>query len=281
MSTMCELEVPGLSSTHESHAGSGKLLPATRQRVADWQRDPDVRGLLLVGSKSLGFADRYSDDDLYVVLTESAYQRRLGSRPFEWFTQRGPGLPQVLYDICYTSVSALSDRLDSPRDVDHWEFQQSELLFDRDGTLASLTQALAAMPRDFRRKRLMHGTLDAHMAQHRANKTSQRGGAHFIVKLLVLRSVQALIRVVFALEWRWVPLDHWLEQELADLADPANVTFLLAEALSTGDRHPVVNAIQQLAPLLEKEDVPGGGLSLGLMLLHPDAAAERRIHGLY
>lgn len=78
-----------------------------------------------------------------------------------------------------------------------------------------------------------------------------------------------------------MPLDHWLEQELADLADPANVTSLLAEALSTGDRNPVVNAIQQLAPLLEKEDVPGGGLSLGLMLLHPDAAAERRIHGLY
>lgn len=183
-STICELEVPGLSSTHESHAGSGKLFSVTRQRVADWQRDPDVRGLLLVGSKSLGFADRYSDDDLYVVLTESAYQRRLGSRPFEWLTQRGPGLPRVLYDICYTSVSALSNRLDSPRDVDHWEFQRAELLFDRDGTLASLPQALAAMPGDFRRKRLMHGTLDAHMAQYRANKTLRRGGAHFIVRLV-------------------------------------------------------------------------------------------------
>jgi hypothetical protein len=270
-----------VSSATQATSQGVELLTETRERVADWECDDEVRGILLVGSKSLGFDDRFSDDDLYVILTEPAFRRRLRARPYVWLAQSGSALPPVIYDVAYTSARTLGARQASPRDSDHWEFERARMLLDR-GSLAQIVDRLASMPEQFRRARLRHGVLDADFAQRRASKTWRRRGATFVTNLLASRAAEALLRVVFALEWRWVPLEHWLEPELASLADPAGVSHLLAEALATGDRRPVAQAIERLEPVLDFEGVRrGGDPALRTSLLHPDAAAERRIHGLW
>ncbi len=52
------------------------IFPATAARVAEWQSQPDVLGIVLVGSKSRGHADALSDDDLEVLLTDTAFAQR-------------------------------------------------------------------------------------------------------------------------------------------------------------------------------------------------------------
>jgi hypothetical protein len=48
------------------------LFPETEAKLAAWLADPDVLGVVLVGSKSRGHDDARSDDDLEVLLTEEA-----------------------------------------------------------------------------------------------------------------------------------------------------------------------------------------------------------------
>src|SRR5436309_603011 len=75
----------------------------------------------------------------------------------------------------------------------------------------------------------------ARVEARRATKARERGfGA--AVALLVDRGARALSRVLFALEGRWTPLDHWLERELATLEDPSGAARHLLAALR--DRGP-------------------------------------------
>lgn len=54
---------------------SDPVFEKTRQRIADWSRDPAVLGVVLVGSKSRGHQDAWSDDDIEVLLTDEAFAR--------------------------------------------------------------------------------------------------------------------------------------------------------------------------------------------------------------
>ena len=49
------------------------IFPATAARLAQWKEQPEVLGVLLVGSKSRGNDDDLSDDDLEVLLTGEAF----------------------------------------------------------------------------------------------------------------------------------------------------------------------------------------------------------------
>ena len=59
------------------------LHPRTRERLADWRADPEVRGVLWVGSRSRGYGDQMSDDDLEILLTPEAHARITPGEDFE------------------------------------------------------------------------------------------------------------------------------------------------------------------------------------------------------
>jgi hypothetical protein len=97
------------------------------------------------------------------------------------------------------------------------------------------------------------------------------------------RGAKALSRVIFALEWRWVPLDHWIEPELRTLEDRARAATGLLEALTTGRSEPIGEALDRLEDRLQEEGVarPADRINLFLELIHPSHAEERLFHGLY
>jgi hypothetical protein len=133
----------------------------------------------------------------------------------------------------------------------------------------------------FRRRRLAHATIDAWVVPHRAAKTRRRG-FEAATRLLVARGARALVRVLFALEGRWTPLEHWLEPELASLADPADAAPLVLEALREARIEALEQALARLEEPLAAEGVarPAGRRDLFLQLIHASNAAERAIHGL-
>jgi hypothetical protein len=129
--------------------------------------------------------------------------------------------------------------------------------------------------------RLQHATIDAWIAPHRARKTARRK-FEAASNLLVARGAKALARVLFALEWRWVPMDHWLEPELKTLDDPAQAGARLVEALRSGQPDPLIEALNALEDRLFAEGVAraAGRRDLFMELIHPSRAAERAIHGV-
>jgi hypothetical protein len=253
----------------------------TRERVGEWAADPEVLGVLLVGSKSRGHGDELSDDDLEVILTDEAAARIAPADCSDLLIEGEAASRKLIYDAQYLGIGALRAKLPSTLDLDHWPYERSPILYDRTGELAEVVPALGAMPSEFRSKRLLHSTIDAWIPPYRVGKCLKRGQVA-AARLLVARGARALCRLVFALEWRWVPLDHWLQKELATLDDPAGVGPLILEALETGEAKPLQEALAALEEALTAEGVPGPKErnALFMELIHPSRVEERAIHGL-
>ncbi|MNT55348.1 hypothetical protein D3C72_1925770 [compost metagenome] len=119
------------------------------------------------------------------------------------------------------------------------------------------------------------------LAIGRARKADLRG-FEVSTRTLIARGAKALSRALFALEGRWVPLDHWLEAELRTLTDSAQAVPLLTEAILSGRHEPLAEALERLQAQLEAEGFPPPAerTAFFLELIHPTRAAERAIHGL-
>jgi len=258
------------------------LFPETEARLAEWKLMPEVLGVILTGSKSLGHDDELSDDDLEVIFTEEAFAKIAPARCHEYIVEGEGASAKVVYDALYTTLSEFGQKIGSPRDLDHWPYESARVIFDRTGKVRAAIDRAARMDPDFRHKRLLHATVDAWAAQRRAAKTLRRVN-DAALRLILARGAKALARVLFALEWRWVPLDHWLEAELDTLEDPAGAGKLLVEALALNRPEPLAEALDRLEDALFDEGVsrPSERVALFLELIHPSRAEERRAHGLY
>jgi hypothetical protein len=258
------------------------IFPETAERLQQWISRPEVLGVILVGSKSTPYSDYHSDDDLEVILTIDAHARLSAAECSEvLYAPEGERRP-IIYDALYESLAELQHKANSPRDLEHWPYERAHVLFDRDGSVGAGVAAARVMTPEFRRERLLHATVDASIAARRAAKTLDRG-AEAASRLIVARGAKALSRILFALEHRWVPLDHWLEPELQTLEDPTGAGPLLIAALTSGRSEPIKEALDGLEDRLAAEGVPRpeGRLALFLELIHPSRAAGRLIHGLY
>lgn len=266
------------------------LFPETRARLEQWRADPDVVGVLLVGSKSRGFDDELSDDDIEVVLEDRPFASRSSADCLELGFVGGTSamgsalpasFPPLAYDAQYLPIGDLVRKGGSPFDLDRWPYQRAVALFDRDGRIVSAVAAAGTMDDAFRRARLKHATIDCSGAARRGIKTHtrrQEGSARF----MVARSARALIRIAFALESRWTPLEYWLEKELGTLPDPERSGPAAIEALATGNPEPVLEALKRLEPRLTEAGVPPPAerMLLFFELVHPSRAAERAIHAV-
>lgn len=257
------------------------LFAETREQLDRWMADPEVLGVVLVGSKSRGHGDALSDDDLEVILTDEAHARLTPGAcsvvvPAEDDTPR-----KWIYDAYLTSISDLESKAASPRDLDHWPYEGDVVLFDRDGRVARAVKAAGAMTPEFRAARLRHAYVDVYLAAARAEKCQARG-LDASAALIVARGAKALTRLIFALENRWVPLDHWLEPELRTLQDAAGVVPHLLEAVTHVKPKALRAAMIQLEESLVREGLPprAGFTEFFLTMIHPNQAAERLIHGL-
>lgn len=259
-----------------------EVFPQTASRVEEWKGNPDVLGVVQVGSRSHEHGDELSDDDLEVLFSDEAFTRFAPTECIELLIEGEGDKRKLIYDVQLTTLSDLQLKAASTLDLDHWPYEKAGVLFDRDGRVAAAVQAAGHMDADFRAKRLQYATIDAWVAPYRAAKTHKRGfeGA---TRLLVARGARALVRVIFALESRWVPLDHWLEAEMKTLQDPEQVGPSIVEALTSGRWEPLEAALNRLEGILAREGLPTtrqGRGDLFLELIHPSRGEERAIHSL-
>lgn len=268
--------------TEPRFRASQPVFEPTAAAVRDWAARPDVLGVLHVGSKSRGHGDERSDDDLEVLLTDDAFAALAPAACHALRLEGEPDAPRMIWDAQYLARSELARKARSHVDLDRWPYERAVVLFDREGMLPALVAAVAAMPPEFRRARLLHGGIDAVVNARRAQKARVRGQS-VAMRLLIARSATALTRVLFALEGRWAPLDHWLEAELPTLAHGGEAATLLVEGVRDAEPDALVRAFETLADRLAAEGFPtdrGARTALFLELIHPSRAAERALHGL-
>lgn len=258
------------------------LYPRTRERLAEWAADPDVVGAIWIGSRSLGYGDAMSDDDLEILLTPAAHARIAPGEDFEVERHPDADPPRLIYDAWRTTLATVSAKAVTIADVDHWPYEAAVVLLDRDGSVATAVAANAAMPEAFRVARMQHNAIDAIVATNRARKGLKRA-MPYATRMVLARGAKALARVAFALEGRWTPLDHWLEPELASLKDEAGAIPHLRRAILEADPEALQAACDALRPALAAYGFPPAGdplLNFHAELLGPTRAAERKLHAL-
>jgi predicted nucleotidyltransferase len=258
-----------------------EIFPQTAERVKEWSTWPGVMGVLLVGSRSRGHSDEYSDDDLEVLFTDEEFARFAPEECSDLLIEGEGPTRKLIYDAQYTSLSDIRRKASSLMDLDRWPYERAGILFDRDGSVAEAVKAAGSMDPDFRQKRLIYATVDAWVAPYRATKSIKRG-QDVAARVLLARGVKALTRLVFALEWRWVPLDHWLEKELATLEDPSDVVPDLRRAILETDPEALTSGLNKLEDRLAEAGVPrpAGRNDLFFQLVHPTRVADWAIYGL-
>ena len=260
---------------------SAGLFPESAARVEAWAADPAVLGVLLVGSKAQGHQDVRSDDDLEVLLTDDAFARLEPADCHAVLIEGEGASRRIVYDAQLTSLTDIERKRDSVVDLDHWPYERARIMFARDARVERAVNAAGRMDPAFKRARLAYATLDGWFAARRAIKTRDRG-FDAAVALLIDRGARALIRVLFALEGRWTPLDHWLERELATLEDPTRSGDLLLTALRDRSPEAVTQAFERLEDRLAAEGVarPAGRIELFLQLIHPSRIEDRSRHAM-
>lgn len=250
--------------------------------MARWRVDPTVLGVIHVGSRSRGHGDAASDDDLEVVLTDEAGAMLTPDACVEGLATGEGASRRMIWDAQYLMLRDLEDKRFSAVDLDHWPYERAQVVFARDGRIEAVVRAVAEMPDAFRRTRLRNAAVDGWVATRRLAKTATRH-ASLAERLLAARAAHAIGRIVFALEGRWVPLDHWFDAELETLADAAGAVPHLRAGLSGTDPVAFEAAMQALGSALEPWGVPTGiegRRALFLELVHPSRAEERRVHGI-
>jgi len=253
----------------------------TQDLIERLDEDARVAGVLLRGSAALGRSVPTSDDDLIVVLGECD-QQSIGrsDRRLAITVPRGPGTV-VVSDVVIRTIDELEELERSCADTDRWPFEQARLITSRDPRLTTLLRRLVSMDAQFREERLVHALLDVVIAVDQARRCSARGSTAE-ERLIVVRGARALCRALFALEWRWVPLDQWTTYGLSTLLDRANCSSLIAEALQEQSWRPLLVAERRLRQVLP-ELVPSRAWNreaLWSVMRGPDARRQRALHGL-
>lgn len=178
------------------------------------RRDEETIALVLGGSRGAGLGDADSDDDLIIVLTDDAYDRRKqrGERLGGKTTLAGRSRADDLGYSCPRALAAAAARPD-------WRtygLVASQVLLDKTGDVTRLLAALARVPVN-KAQADAAGWFDAYLnAFYRSLKAWRRGnvrGAH----LQAAESIAHLLQTLFFLEGQWPPYKDYLGAALERL----------------------------------------------------------------
>ncbi len=178
-------------------------------------------GAYLVGSATRPQRDALSDLDIEVVVEDAVYDA-MPDDERQVFAYRDDEKRVVDYEFYLRPRSEFEALPASTLDLFHYPYQHAVILHDPEGLIARVVAACAALPEAVRGDRLRVHYLEFRFALGRARKTRERGGS-LNLALLHHNALAALVKVLFLARGSWPATPHWIEQELAALAVPANL----------------------------------------------------------
>lgn len=174
---------------------------------------PGTLGLLLVGSRAMGWAAPGGDYDV-LILVPPEHERSLAAEEAQVFLFAEGEFPKrMIGNFSYISERTLAAQLDSPLDVDHWTYQDAVVLLDRTGRLADWCRRLSALPEPARRERTVQRYLQVAIALSYATADDVRGFAADR-QMNLFRGALAGLHLWFALRGRWAPPLKWWTREV-------------------------------------------------------------------
>jgi hypothetical protein len=204
--------------------------PAVRAYLETALARPETLGLILIGSRALGWAEATGDFDVLIVVTPERAQTLTPEKAQVILYADGDFPKQKTGDFSYISERVLEAHLRSPLDIDHWPYQDAAVLGDRTGRLADWRARLAALPDGERRERAVQKYLQLAIALNHATADDVRGFG-IDRQMNLFRGVLAGLHLWFALQGRWAPPFKWWTREVNRLEMRPDTRGILESAI--------------------------------------------------
>lgn len=229
--------------TGEKHLETRKEL--INRLLNDYGTDTQVLGIIQVGSIVKGYADKHSDVDLEIVVTEDKYTELERNSQKIVHTEK--------YDLRFTTAIKLRRIRDSDADEYHWDYQKSIVLLDKTRNLQKILNQIITYDEGSRIDRLKRhykeywgNTLDAFSCLEHENQWGS--------KIYAALSIQELIRVLFNFNHRWSPRLQWAFREIQTLQKkPKKLETQLQNILNKPETSKLSRLWNQTATLLREE----------------------------
>jgi predicted nucleotidyltransferase len=218
------------------------------------RRDPDVRGVVLVGSVARGEDRPDSDVDLYLVVSDAAFDRAASAGRIAFVDRTGIDDPHGYVDVKLVSPSYLRDAVVAGDDPLRASFVGARVLWDADGSIGPDIEALLAPgPAYFAG---LATAFTAQIALHGGYFLSQALdlGKPLLAHHAAVHAAYAAGRLVLAHDQVFFRGAKYLDQQLASCASaPDGMEWMLADLVQHPSQARMREIEASLAPL-----VPGG-----------------------
>lgn len=170
----------------------------------DARENPDILGLILVGSRGKGFENEYSDYDLVMIAKPEAV---------ETLEQAYDGAKDI--DITIYSLSSFKEHAswDSPDAWDRYNYAHVQVLVQKTDELTALIEEKGHIPED-KQKQVVEWWIDAYLNGLYRSVKCIRNNNEFGAHLAASTSMVDLLNLVFALNGRHRPFLDYVEKEL-------------------------------------------------------------------
>ncbi|MGE5178825.1 MAG: hypothetical protein ACM3PF_07030 [Bacteroidota bacterium] len=223
-------------------------VPAVRAALEEHLACPDTLGLLLCGSRVLGWAEPDGDYDALIVVTRERFRSLTPEETLLRIWAEGESPRRMIGDFSIFSDETFEEALRSPLDIDHWLYADAVVLADRAGTLEEWRRRLAAFPEASFRERALHRYLALVIAVHYATVDDVRGFAADR-QMNLHRAALAGVHLWFTLRKRWAPPLKWWTREVDRLAIRPDTRAVLEAAVL----NPTVETATHLREHLKSE----------------------------
>jgi hypothetical protein len=231
--------------------------------LGPYRDNPEVLGIVVVGSASRHYRDALSDYDVEIITTDRMFA---SATPEEQFFR----ISNDAVECALVPESDFSAKKRSIADIDHWPYTSCIVLHDPDGYVINEIEQIAAMPEELRQARIRLHYFEFLFSARKIKRTMQRGD-ELNVRLLAAQAVMTVLKLLFVLQGQWPPITHWTAQNLAQLEDiPATVKPLMIRLLAQPNPATAEQLIQTIDGLLSAIDFP---------YVHARTALENEVGG--
>ena len=166
----------------------------------EYSTDELALAVVQVGSKVKGYDDKHSDVDLEVVVTEEKYDALAVNSQKIIHIEK--------YDLIFTTIDKLRQIKDSNKDEEHWNYQNSIILFDRTHTVQEILNEITQYAEASRIDRLTRYYC-AYWENTLSSLSCIEHGNHWGARIYTALAIQGLIRLLFNFNHLWTPKLQW------------------------------------------------------------------------
>lgn len=196
----------------------------------------------------MGWAEPDGDYDGFLFVTGDHFRTLTLDEIEVRMMAEGETPKRLIGDFSTLSEATFQEHLRSPLDIDHWPYVDAVVLHDRDGSLETWRNRLAAFPEDSFRSRAVHKMVQLVIAYHYATVDDVRGYP-MDRQLNLYRAALAGVHLWFTLQRRWAPPFKWLTRELDRLEARPDTRAVLEGAIL----NPSIETVTHLRDHLKTE----------------------------